>query len=207
MSLASLSLKSGQDSTSTGRMPMRAIRTQSDFDASQLQFYSIQKREILSYSVHHSLATMKWIATIPRPSSDYSASPNEVSVRSFPFDSEREARKFAKSYSPPKMKSNTKECGNCSALFTPKCAAYNCRNCGVEICNSCSTRWSSQMIPKTYVASNSSVTVRVCGSCNWLSNAFCKALLQGNYESAVKLYETGNVNLRCTFADIKKEAM
>ena len=64
-----------------------------------------------------------------------------------------------------------------------------------------------QMIPKTYVASNSSVTVRVCGSCNWLSNAFCKALLQGNYESAVKLYETGNVNLRCTFADIKKEAM
>jgi hypothetical protein len=52
-----------------------------------------------------------------------------------------------------------------------------------------------------------SLTVRVCASCNWLSIAFSMALLQGNYESAIKIHSTGNVNLRCTFADINKEAM
>lgn len=64
------------------------------------------------------------------------------------------------------------------------------------------------MVPKTYLENpNSSLTVRVCSSCNWLGNAFCMALLQGNYDSALKMQRTGNVNLRCTFADINKEAM
>jgi hypothetical protein len=66
------------------------------------------------------------------------------------------------------------------------------------------------MIPKTYLSRDPSVaalTVRVCKSCDWLSNAFCMALLQGQKENAIRIHETGNINLRCTFADIHKEAM
>ena len=64
------------------------------------------------------------------------------------------------------------------------------------------------MIPKTYVHSAyQPQVVRVCSSCNWLSNAFCLALLKGSYQDAVTLFETGNVNLRTTFASIRDESM
>jgi hypothetical protein len=64
------------------------------------------------------------------------------------------------------------------------------------------------MIPKTYLGNaNAAMTVRVCKSCDWLSNAFCMALLRGSLEDAFRFHSTGNVNLRCTFADISKEAM
>jgi hypothetical protein len=33
------------------------------------------------------------------------------------------------------------------------------------------------------------------------------ALLQGKYEDAVTVYDTGNVNLRSSFAGINREAM
>jgi hypothetical protein len=45
------------------------------------------------------------------------------------------------------------------------------------------------MIPKTYVV-YPTTWVRVCQACDWLSNAFCMALLQGRYEDAVSLYGT-----------------
>jgi hypothetical protein len=66
------------------------------------------------------------------------------------------------------------------------------------------------MLPKTYLnrdAMTTALTVRVCKSCDWLSNAFCMALLQGQKDNAIRIHESGNINLRCTFADIHKEAM
>ena len=64
------------------------------------------------------------------------------------------------------------------------------------------------MIPKTYVhPAYHAQTVRVCKSCDWLSNAFCLALLQGRFQDAVKIVESGNVNLRSCFADIRGESM
>ncbi|KAL7573409.1 hypothetical protein ACA910_006514 [Epithemia clementina (nom. ined.)] len=54
---------------------------------------------------------------------------------------------------------------------------------------------------------NTSKVVRVCKACDWLSNAFCMSLLQGRYQDALQLYNTGNVNLRTCFADIHREAM
>ena len=62
------------------------------------------------------------------------------------------------------------------------------------------------MVPRTYL-STTSLTVRVCSSCDWLSNAFCIALLQGRADDAKLLYDTGNVNLRSSFAAIHGEAM
>lgn len=64
------------------------------------------------------------------------------------------------------------------------------------------------MIPKTYVHSAyQPQVVRVCSSCQWLSNAFCLALLKGCYHDAVAIYESGNVNLRTSFAGIRGESM
>eukprot|EP00539_Tryblionella_compressa_P012645 CAMPEP_0178826392 /NCGR_PEP_ID=MMETSP0746-20121128/6725_1 /TAXON_ID=913974 /ORGANISM="Nitzschia punctata, Strain CCMP561" /LENGTH=290 /DNA_ID=CAMNT_0020488209 /DNA_START=134 /DNA_END=1007 /DNA_ORIENTATION=+ len=86
------------------------------------------------------------------------------------------------------------------------CKSFHCKNCGAQICDKCSRRWGIRMLPKTYVSGNS-LTVRVCKACDWLSNAFCMALLQGQYDNALLIHGTGNINLRCTFADIHKEAM
>jgi hypothetical protein len=66
------------------------------------------------------------------------------------------------------------------------------------------------MIPLTYNLKNEK-NVKMCSSCDWLSNAFRKALLKGDYEETVALYGTGNINLRTPFApgktDKKSETM
>eukprot|EP00566_Odontella_aurita_P015936 CAMPEP_0113578702 /NCGR_PEP_ID=MMETSP0015_2-20120614/29642_1 /TAXON_ID=2838 /ORGANISM="Odontella" /LENGTH=284 /DNA_ID=CAMNT_0000482565 /DNA_START=177 /DNA_END=1031 /DNA_ORIENTATION=- /assembly_acc=CAM_ASM_000160 len=46
-------------------------------------------------------------------------------------------------------------------------------------------------------------TVKVCKSCNFLTGTFRRALTDGNYDEAVTLYNTGNINLRCPFANVK----
>lgn len=200
----SLPASSGQNSMPRGRRV-------SCFDAALMPAESIRKRELHAFSVHYSIATSKWIATLARPTGDHANFADEKRrCVSFPFATEREARKFAKVYSPPKMMTNATRCICCSLPFSEdaKCRAFNCRNCGAQVCDKCSTRWGIRMIPKTYLSNpNSATTVRVCKSCDWLSNAFCMALLRGSYDDAVRFHGTGNVNLRCTFADISREAM
>mmetsp|Transcript_32033 Transcript_32033/g.91343 ORF Transcript_32033/g.91343 Transcript_32033/m.91343 type:complete len:388 (-) Transcript_32033:183-1346(-) len=205
-----ISLPSQAGSSSGQNMP-RSNRRVSCFDATRMPADSIRKRELHAFSVHYSVATSKWIATLARPSVDHcNHSDEKRRCVSFPFATEREARKFAKVYSPPKMMENATRCVCCNMPFNDetKCRAYNCRNCGSQVCDKCSTRWGIRMIPKTYISSpNSAMTVRVCKSCDWLSNAFCMALLRGSYHDAIRIHSTGNVNLRCTFADISREAM
>jgi len=149
--------------------------------------------------------TRKYIATITRTVDDTNR------PIQFPFATEREAKKFAKAYTPPKMLGLTSACQICNVRFDTNqrnpARRGNCRNCGVCICENCSTRWGMRMVPRTFLNTAQSLTVRACKSCDWLSNAFCMALIQGNYDDAVKLYETGNVNLRTCFADINGEAM
>jgi len=192
---------------STAENMPRNNRRVSCFDAAHMPVNAIRKRELHAFSVHFSLATSKWIATLVRPM-DYSDEKRRCV--SFSFPTEREARKFAKVFSPPKMMTNAVQCVCCSIPFSqdPKSTPFHCRNCGSQICDKCSTRWGIRMIPKTYLANqNSAMTVRVCKSCDWLSNAFCMALLRGSLPDAIRFHSTGNVNLRCTFADISKEAM
>jgi len=200
---------------------MRSRRTVSCYDASRMPEGAIRKRELhsfsvhysmASFSVHYSMATAKWVATLVRPSNTNDSSSGSAvggpgRCASFSFTSEREARNFAKCYSPPKMVQGATTCLICSAAFGRKLRSCNCRNCGSAICDKCSCRWGIKMVPRTFLPSISSLTVRVCKSCDWLTNAFCMALLQGNYANAVKLHEAGNINLRNSFADINKEAM
>ena len=58
------------------------------------------------------------------------------------------------------------------------------------------------MIPETY-NNNDESSVKICNSCDFLSKSFRQALLEGNYEDAVSIYNTGNVNLRCPFMNVK----
>ena len=183
-------------------------RQVSCFDPAFMPTEAIRKRELYAFSVHYSIATSKWIATLARPSPE--TSDEKRRCVGFPFTTEREARKFAKAYSPPKMLSGNTTCLCCATPFAGEQnkGPFNCRNCGSQVCDSCSTRWGVRMVPKTYLQhSHSASTVRACKSCDWLSNAFCMALLRGNYDDALRCHASGNINLRCTFADISKEAM
>lgn len=179
----------------------------SSFDISLLSRESIRKRELHEFSVHYSVSTSSWTTRIVSYSTDDN---NMRKYLSFSFAKEDVARKFGKAYSPPKAMTGSLRCGCCSAKPGTKARLFNCKNCGVQMCDACSCRWGVRMIPKTYLSSQSNtvlLTVRVCKSCDWLSNAFCMALLQGQYNNAVLIYATGNVNLRSTFASIHKEAM
>jgi Zinc finger, C3HC4 type (RING finger) len=60
------------------------------------------------------------------------------------------------------------------------------------------------MIPDTYNLKNET-QVKVCRSCNSLSLSFKKALLNGNWNEALALYRTGNVNLRTPFPNPNKK--
>lgn len=172
----------------------------SGFDLALIPQDRIIKRTLMPWSVHHSLATGKWIATITR--TEYGQADRGVRRQQFSFRSEREARKFCKSYAPPRLRTGN----TCLLCHKTACLMRHCRNCGVTTCDNCSTRWGAKMVPKTYCQSVA-ITQRVCRSCDWLSNAFCMALLQGRYQDALTLHDTGNVNLRTSFADIHQEAM
>lgn len=185
-------------------------RAPSDFDLRLMPHDKIVKRTLFPWSVHHSLPTSNWIATISRPESFLSPSlPNDpnsnttttVRYTQFSFPTEREARKFSLSYAPPKpipsVDGTCRMCGGGGSSSGPGAGHQHsrllrsCRNCGVSLCDRCSCRWDKRMLPKTYLASSSSAgTVRVCKSCDWLSNAFCLSLLQGRYQDALTIHGT-----------------
>jgi len=177
----------------------------STFDISHLAGKSIRKRDLHTFSVHFNVPTSNWVTRI-----SYSVDDTKRKCLSFSFPTENDARLFGKAYSPPKKVTGSQTCGGCPIKFTSKVASSHCVNCGVQMCGNCSTRWGVGMIPKTYVFGKKyapSSTVRVCKSCDWLSNAFCMALLQGQHNNAVLIHAAGNINLRCNFADIQKESM
>jgi len=151
--------------------PMQRERALSDFDLCLMP--DTVARTPLPWSVHRSATTNKFICTLTLQSK------NRLQI---PFVEERVARKFAKAFAPPKFLPKAAcACGGASHKY--------CRNCGASVCETCLVKWSVKMVPKTFVSIKVQ-TVRVCKSCDWLSNAFCMALLQGRSEDAVRLYET-----------------
>jgi hypothetical protein len=127
-------------------------------------------------------------------------------LKAFSFSTEREARESAIANAPPKMVpfSDSQSCFICKGNFAMFRRAAHCRNCGVCVCSGCSTTWPSKMLPATYNLKNEA-QVRVCQSCNGLSVAFKKALLEGDFDEAVAIYNTGNINLRTPFPLVSKK--
>ena len=168
----------------------------------------IHSRILLTATVYHNTATNLWIATINTNQKGVAKNPATASkyLKAFSFFSEKEARESAIANAPPKMMPFTehRNCFVCNGKFAMLRRAGHCRNCGVCVCNSCSTTWPSKMIPATYNLKKES-QVKVCKSCNHLSSSFKKALLDGDYEEAIALYGSGNVNLRTPFPQFTKK--
>lgn len=168
----------------------------------------IHPRILLTATVYHNTATNLWIATINTNQKGVAKNPKTASkyLKAFSFLSEKEARESAIANAPPKMLPFTEHasCQSCHAKFAMFRRASHCRNCGVCVCNTCSTMWPAKMIPETYNLKKEA-NVRVCKSCTHLSASFKKALLDGNYEEAVAVYGSGNVNLRTPFPQFSKK--
>lgn len=168
----------------------------------------IHPRILLTATVYHNMATNLWITTINTNQKGVAKNPTTASkyLKAFSFASEREARESAIANAPPKMLpfSEHPGCFLCEGKFAVFRRAGHCRNCGVCICNTCSTHWPAKMIPDTYNLKKES-TVKICKSCDALSKAFKKSLLTGNYEDAIALYGTGNINLRTPFPSSSKK--
>lgn len=170
----------------------------------------IHSRILLTATVYHNTATNLWIATINTNQKGVAKNPATASryLKAFSFSTEKEARESAIANAPPKMMKfdNHQHCFICQGKFAMFRRASHCRNCGVCVCNSCSTTWSAKAIPDTYNLKKES-QVKICKSCNFLSSAFKKALIDGDYEEAIALYGSGNANLRTPFPQFtnKKE--
>jgi len=170
----------------------------------------IHSRILLTATVYHNTATNLWIATINTNQKGVAKNPAKASryLKAFSFSTEKEARESAIANAPPKMMkfSDNSNCFICQGRFAMFRRASHCRNCGVCICNACSTSWPSKAIPETYNLKKES-QVKICRSCNFLSGAFKRVLLAGDYEEAIALYGSGNINLRTPFPQFssKKE--
>ena len=168
----------------------------------------IHSRILLTATVYHNTATNLWIATINTNQKGVAKNPATASkfLKAFSFASEKEARESAIANAPPKMISfdDCHHCFICKGKFAMFRRAGHCRNCGVCVCSTCSTTWPSKMIPETYNLKKES-QVKICKSCNFLSGAFKKALVDGDYEEALALYGSGNVNLRTPFPQTSKK--
>lgn len=168
----------------------------------------IHSRILLTATVYHNTATNLWIATINTNQKGVAKNPATASkyLKAFSFSSEKEARESAIANAPPKMMNidDHSGCFICRGKFAMFRRASHCRNCGVCICNACSTTWPSKMIPETYNLKKES-HVKICKSCNFLSGAFKKALVDGDYEEAIALYGSGNINLRTPFPQFSKK--
>jgi hypothetical protein len=151
---------------------------------------------------------MKWVTTLQ--TNQRALDCNNVieaskSLRAFSLPTEQQAQCLARAWTPPRMAPKTDtECHICHGRFAMFRRSCHCRNCGVLICKECTVYWPSRMLPDTYNFKKEN-SVRVCKACDWLSNTFRLALLEGNVDKAVALHATGNLNLTCPFANVKGE--
>mmetsp|Transcript_4761 Transcript_4761/g.11595 ORF Transcript_4761/g.11595 Transcript_4761/m.11595 type:complete len:747 (+) Transcript_4761:220-2460(+) len=170
----------------------------------------IHSRILLTATVYHNTATNLWIATINTNQKGVAKNPAKASryLKAFSFSTEKEARESAIANAPPKMMKfdDNPSCFICHGKFAVFRRASHCRNCGVCICSTCSTSWPAKAIPETYNLKKES-QVKICSNCNYLSGVFKRALLEGDYEEAIAVYGSGNINLRTPFPQFssKKE--
>jgi hypothetical protein len=103
----------------------------------------------------------------------------------------------AEAFSPPVWAGDNDEqyCTICKFSFALLRKGHHCRNCGFLVCPDCSSKtWPSEMLPSTFHFNEK--FCRVCDNCNFLTEAFGDALRYGDYEIAMSIYETNNINLQ-----------
>ena len=172
---------------------------------------SVLPRTLLPSSVIYSEATTSWVATVNTNQKALDCNDVEESskaLRAFSVPTKKQAICLARAWAPPRMHpfGSNPQCFICEAQFAVFRRACHCRNCGVCVCNSCSLQWPAKMLPATYNIKKEG-TVNICKACDWLCSAFRLALLDGNYDKAIALFETGNINLTTPFANVKGELL
>ena len=101
------------------------------FELEYMPVDKIKRRVLHPSSVHYSLPSHCWIATIYRLPDSHSSEQHRARYSQFEFALEADAKQFAKAYSPPKMDELNDNCFICKDVFNAKLRALNCRNCGV----------------------------------------------------------------------------
>lgn len=182
----------------------------SDVDTS-IASESILPRTLLPWSVFQSETTGMWVATVN--TNQKALDSNDIAeaskaLRAFSVPSREQAEALARAWAPPRMLpfSGNNRCFVCEARFAVFKRPCHCRNCGVCICSGCAVQWPSKMIPDTYNIKQETI-VNICKSCDWLCSAFRMAMLDGNFERAVAIHSTDNVNLVTPFANVKGELL
>ena len=170
---------------------------------------SVFPRTLLPSSVIYSDATKSWVATIntnQKALETNNVQESSKSLRAFSVPSKKQAICLARAWSPPKMHSFSEnpKCSICEVKFAVFRRASHCRNCGVCVCASCSIQWPSKMLPATYNIKKEGF-LNVCKACDMLSSNFRLALLDGDFDQALALFSTDNVNLTVPFANVKGE--
>ena len=156
--------------------------------------------------------TKLWVATLHTDQKSLDRGDDATAVQSmqaYSFRTDAKAREAVLAMATPRMKSfdDHPSCFDCGGKFAFFRRACHCRNCGACICKiDCSVKWPRQSIPHTYNTKDENL-VNICRSCHNLSNLFRDALLSGDEDKAMKLYETGNINLRSPFAHVKGEVL
>ena len=185
-------------------------RHSTDFDLGNAAG-SILPRTLLPWSVFRSETTGMWVATVNTnqkalDNNDIAAA--SKALRAFSVPTKGQAEALARAWAPPRMLpfSDNNRCFICESRFAVFKRPCHCRNCGVCICSACSVQWPSKMIPDTYNIKQESI-VNSCKSCDWLCSAFRMAMLDGNFDRAVAIYSTGNLNLVTPFANVKGELL
>jgi hypothetical protein len=173
----------------------------------------IRKRELLSWTVKRNpigtaTPTDLWVTSVTTNQKAWQV--NDIpelqrSVCNFSAISDKQALEIGLANATPRMLPFDEHpiCHVCHSKFALLKRPCHCRNCGICICSSCATMWSSKRIPETYNTKNES-QVKVCLACDWLSTSFREALVEGRYQHALDLYATGNINLQSPFASVEK---
>lgn len=115
-------------------------------------------------------------------------------------------RDLCSSIAPPLWMSKLERrlCRICQDKFNFFETPHHCRNCGSVVCSKCSDKfWPSSMIPSTY--HNKEKMVRVCHSCHYLTERFVCALKDGDFDSVLKIFDSGNINLHTPYSVYKSK--
>jgi hypothetical protein len=158
----------------------------------------VRARQLVSSSLYQSDSTNLWIVTVDTNNGGWKVETS--TLQAFTFPTLEEAREAAYSYAPPLLTpfDESPTCYGCLGKFAVFRRAVHCKSCGVCVCRKCAIHWPADRLPQTYNHKREP-KLNVCLSCNFLSEKFQKALLEGEEEEALALYETGNLNIRCPF--------
>lgn len=170
---------------------------------------TVVPRTLFPWDVKYCEASQSWMVTVDTDQkSSYNTrwEENTRAPLAFEAPTRNEAVCLARALSPPKMHPfyPDSNCFSCQTQLGEYCNATLCTNCGVWLRNSCVAPWPSKMLPTTYNVKNIDM-LNICNTCDWLCSAFRLALLDGDYDKAISLHATGNVNLTTPFANIKGE--